>query len=261
MKLLRNKSFSTQILILYELYINHYTKLTPMAEKIGVTQQAISDYIKKMKKQGLVQKINGEYQPTIKGIHLLQTELLNFKNFIDEKIKKISLINDCVALAKTPIKTGENIALFMEDGWLVGYANKNSTSMGVATTDAKKGEYVFVGMLRGIIDHNVGKLYFLKLCLPSGSKSDKIEIDNIRKKVNSLKIDRVGILDVVAKSVCNEIGIKPDFEFGGIYAAIDATQRGLNTAILGHPDKIKDEIKKFEEINEKSSSKIDYEIL
>jgi hypothetical protein len=34
MKLLRDKSFSTQILILYELYTKPHSKLTPIAEKI-----------------------------------------------------------------------------------------------------------------------------------------------------------------------------------------------------------------------------------
>ena len=70
MKLLRDKSFSTQILILYELYIHNHSNFLPIAEKIGVTQQAISEYIKKMKKEDLVHKVNGNYKPTMKGVYL-----------------------------------------------------------------------------------------------------------------------------------------------------------------------------------------------
>ena len=68
MKLLRDKSFSTQILILYELYTKSYSKLTPLADKIGITQQAISEYMKKLMLHDLVQKIDGEYKPTIRHL-------------------------------------------------------------------------------------------------------------------------------------------------------------------------------------------------
>ena len=80
-------------------------------------------------------------------------------------------------------------------------------------------------------------------------KHDKIDTESIQKRVRTMNIDRIGILDVVAKSVCKKIGIKPDFEFGVIYAAIDAAQRGLNTAIFGYDEKIREALKIFEEIN------------
>jgi len=261
MKLIRDKSFSTQILILYELYTKPYSKLTPIAEKIGVTQQAVSEYMKNMIKQDLVQKIDGEYKPTIKGTYLLQKELSDLKNFVEERIDKLSLIKNCVALAKTPIKSGDKVALFMDDGWLVAYTNKQSSSMGIANNMAKVGDYITLGNLDGIIDHKVGKLYYFELPTPFTLKQNKIDTELIQKRIRTMNIDRIGILDAVAKSVCKKIGIKPDFEFGVIYAAIDAAQRGLNTAIFGYDEKIREALKIFEEINEKSSEKINYELL
>jgi len=260
MKLLRDKSFSTQILILYELYTKPHSKLAPIAEKIGVTQQAVSDYMKKMIKKDLVQKIDGEYKPTIKGTYILQSELSILKNFVDERIDKLSLIKHCAALAKTPIKPGEKVGLFMDDGWLVSYANKQSSSVGIANNGAKVGEYITLGNLDGIIDHNVGKLYYFELPSPFTSKQKKIDTESIKKRLHTMNIDRVGVLDVVAKSICKKIGIKPDFEFGVIYAAIDAAQRGLNAAIFGYDEKIRETLKIFEEINGKSSEKINYEL-
>ena len=260
MKLLRDKSFSTQILILYELYTKPHSKLTPIAEKIGVTQQAVSEYMKKLIKHKLVQKIDGEYKPTIKGTYLLQNELSNLKSFVDERIDKLSLITNCVALAKIPIKSGEKVALFMDDGWLVAYANKRSSSVGIANNMAEVGEYITLGNLEGIMDHKVGKLYYFELPSPFTLKHNKIDTESIQKRIRTMNIDRIGILDVVSKSVCKKIGIKPDFEFGVIYAAIDAAQRGLNTAIFGYDEKIKEALNIFEETNEKSSEKINYEL-
>ncbi len=260
MKLLRDKSFSTQILILYELYTKPHSKLTSIAEKIGVTQQAVSEYMKKLIKQNLVQRIDGGYKPTIKGTYLLQNELSILKNFVDERIEKLSLIKNCVALAKTPIKPGEKIGLFMNEGWLVAYTNKQSSSIGIANNMAQTGDYITLGNLEGIIDHKIGKLYYFELPTPFTLKHDKIDTESIQKRVRTMNIDRIGILDVVAKSVCKKRGLKPDFEFGVIYAAIDAAQRGLNTAIFGYGEKIREALKIFEEINEKSSEKINYEL-
>ena len=88
MKLLRDKSFSTKILILYEIYTKTYSKLTPIADKIGVSQQAVSEYMKSLIKEKHVQKTDGKYKPTIKGIYLLQNELSELKQFIDDRIIK-----------------------------------------------------------------------------------------------------------------------------------------------------------------------------
>lgn len=256
MKLLRDKSLSTQILILYELYTNNYSKLSPIAEKIGITQQAISEYTKKMKKQGLIQKIDNEYKPTMKGTQLLQTELSNLKKFVDDKIEKIPVVNNCFALAKTPIKKGEKVGLFMEKGWLVANANKQSPSMGIATANAEIDDCITVKNLQGIIDHNIGEIYFFEL----KPDTNKVNIKQLKKKIQSLNIDKIGILDVLSKSICYKVGIKPDFEFGVTNTAIDTAIRGLNTIILGNSKQLKESFKLFEEINGKLNEKIKFEL-
>ena len=260
MKILRDKSFSTKILILYELYTKTYSKLSPIADRIGITQQAISEYIKIMIKQGLVQKIEGEYKPTIKGTYILQNEFSKLKIFVDDRINQLSLIKNCVAIAKTPIKSGEKVGLFMDDGWLVAYANKDSSSEGIANYSAKEGDYITIGNLDGIVDHAIGKLFFFALPYQVQLKNIKIDLELIKKRMYKIKIDKIGILDVIAKTICNNLGLSPDFEFGVIYAAIDASQRGLNTVIFGYDEKIRESLKIFEDINEKSNDKIYYEL-
>jgi len=261
MKLLRDKSFSTQILILYETYIELHSKLTPIAEKIGITQQAVSEYMKLLIKEKLVQKKDGKYKPTVKGIYLLQQELSNLKQFVEERIVKLSLIKNDVALAKTQIKSGQKLALFMEDGWLVAYGNRKSSSTGMANNNAKIGEYVYLGNLSGIIDHIIGKIYYYELPNPFTLKQNHMDIKLLKNQILKKNIDRIGILDIVAKSLCRNLGIKPDFEFGVTYAAIDAAQRGLNTAIFGYEDKIRESLKNFQNFNEIYTEKINYELI
>ena len=255
MQLIRDKSLSTRILILYELYTKHYSKLSPLAEKIGITQQAVSEYTIKMKKAGLIEKVNNKYVPSIEGMQLLQNELTNLKKFVDDKIKKIPMIENCFAIAKTSIKQGHSVDLFMEKGWLTAYTNKKSSSTGVAINNAEIDECVKVKNLLGIVNHKIGKIYFLEL------KPEKINVKMVKNKIQILNIDKIGILDAFSKSACYKIGIKPDFEFGVTYAAIDAAIRGMNTIILGHQNKIKEAFKLFEEINDKSNKKIFFEWL
>ena len=260
MRILRDKSFSAQIIILYELYTGEYSKLSPIAEKIGVTQQAISNYMKKMKKQNLVHKVDGKYRPTINGTYVLQTELLKLKKFVDERTERIPLVKNCIAIAKTPINAGDSVGLFMDDGWLVGYANKKSPSIGLADFDADVEDYVQVGNLEGIIDHRIGKVYFFKLS-NRHSESSHLNVESLQRNIGGLNVDRVGILDVVGRILCDKLNIKPDFEFGVIYAAIDAAQRGLNTVVFGLDEKLEESIELFEKINEKNSEKIEFELL
>ncbi|MCD6574037.1 MAG: winged helix-turn-helix transcriptional regulator, partial [Thermoplasmata archaeon] len=60
---------SKKLLILIEISTGNYTKLDQIAERIGVTKQAVSDYIKKMKNDGMITIVNGYYRATPKGIN------------------------------------------------------------------------------------------------------------------------------------------------------------------------------------------------
>jgi len=88
-----------------------------------------------------------------------------------------------------------------------------------------------------------------------------LNVESLQRSIGDLNVDRVGILDVVGRILCDKLNIKPDFEFGVIYAAMDAAQCGLNTVVFGLGEKLEESIEIFEKINEKNSEKIEFEIL
>lgn len=260
MKLLRNKSLATQILILYELYNGHYSKLAPLSHKIGVTQQAISEYITKMKKEGLVQKIDRQYKPTVQGVSILQQEILNLKDFTDNCMQHLTMIQNCIAIAATPIKKGQQVSLDMDNGWLNASTTEVSTSKGTALADAKKGEALTVGNLKGILDHTLGKISFFSLADPIFSSKKTIDTEKIKHQLKQTTIDLIAVLDELAKVISKNIAVKPDIEYGSIHAVIDGAQRGQDIGVFGSKQSIQNAINYLEKHNEQSTQPLEYEV-
>mgnify|MGYP003681896344 CR=1 FL=1 len=261
MRVLRDKSLSTRLLILSEITSGRYSHLSPIAQKLGITIQAVSDYLKKLREDGFVQHINGEYKATMDGVEFLHHEFLELKKFIDLKMDELSIIENCVAIAKTEIKKGEKAGLYMEDGILVAYAGKKSSSMGIAMRDALKGEDVPLKNLEGVMEHEIGKIYFIEVpsSLEGGSRTAKKQ--GIQKLLEEIRPNRIGVMGVVAKSIMEKIGKKYDFEFALAESAIEMAQCGLTVALIGSSEKIREGILKIENFNSSSLDKIRYNVI
>jgi putative transcriptional regulator len=261
MRILRDKSLSTQVLILYELYRGSYSKLEPLADKIGVTQQAVSEYLKKMREEDLIQKTNRQYKPTIKGISLLQQEILSLKNFTDECIQNLYLISTSVAISDSTIKRGETVYLRMEDGWLTASTHKTSSSTGVSLHHAGTGDLVAVTCLKGLLKHTTGRINFFSLPDPFMKDYSSLDIyPKVRKQLERQSVDVIIVIDAAGKVTCKKIGVKPDVEYGGVYAAIDAAQRGLNVAVIGYKQDVDQAVSHLKTFNEKTIQPLNYDI-
>ncbi|KAA0002447.1 MAG: winged helix-turn-helix transcriptional regulator [Thermoplasmata archaeon] len=260
MELLREKSLSTKVLILLEIATGHYSQLSPIAEKIGITKQGVSDYLKKMREEGLIHIMNGEYRASVKGIEFLHSQLMELKEFLDKKIQKLNIIENCAAIAGNEIRKGEKVGLFMKNGELVAYQGKKSSSMGVAMRNARKGEDVPIKNMEGIVEHEMGKIYLIELPSPSEGGTKACDIKKIKEIVETLKIDRIGACDVVAKVLLRKLKKPYDFEFACAYTTIEAAQKGLNVLLLGWSEGIKKAISAIEDFNLSSPRKIRYEL-
>jgi len=260
MRVFRDKSLSTRLLILSEITSGHYSQLSPIAQKVGITIQAVSDYIKKLREDGLVQNIDGEYKTTMEGIEFLHREFLELKKFIESKIDGLSIIEKCIAIAGTTIKKGERVGLFMKDGIITVYPKKSS-SMGTAMCDAHKGDDVPITKLEGVMDYTIGKIFFIEIpaSLEGGSRIAKT--DDMQKLFKKIKPDRIGVMDVVAKALLQKMGKKYDFEFAVIESAIEMVQCGLVVTLVGFLDTIREGISKIENFNASALDKINYELI
>jgi Predicted transcriptional regulator len=259
MKILRDLRLNTKLLILLEITIVSHSKLKPIADRLGITVQGISEYMKIMQSEGLVHITGGGYKATKKGVQFLHENIRDLKEFVERTMKKLEVIDLCAAIAKTRIKEGERVGLFMENGILTAYSNRSSGSMGTAMFDAGVGEDLGIKDLEGVIELLPGKLCIIEL--PMIEEGGTHKIDTKKAKSLTFKPDRIGALDIVGLSFINELNLKCDFEFAPMNSTIEAVQRGMNVMVAGSAESVHKMILAIDEINSASSDKIEYTLL
>jgi putative transcriptional regulator len=261
MRILRDLRLSTELLILLEVINNPNIKLKNIAEKLDITVQGASDYLRRMKKEGFIQSIGGEYRATKKGIKFLHSNFSELKEFVDLRIAELNIIDVCAAIAKTPIKEGDEVGLFMENGILTAYSGKKSESKGIALSAATINEDVAIKDLDGMVTLSPGDMHVVKLPSIREGGSNSVNIDGIKKLSKRLSPDKVGAMDVVSVAVLKKAGIESDFEFATLSASIEALEKGLNVMLFASSDQIPGVVSTIEEINSNIEDKIIYEII
>src|SRR5690606_23041318 len=112
-----------------------------IAEKLGVTPQAVSEYIRELVDEGLVTAHGrGRYEVTKSGIEwvLRHAEALeSYARHVNRDI--IQQVAVWTAIAREEIRKGDRVGVFMQDGWLYA-AKEERSATGIATMDAQPGE-------------------------------------------------------------------------------------------------------------------------
>jgi putative transcriptional regulator len=261
MKILRDLRLSTELLILLEVINNPHIKLKNIAEKLDITVQGASEYLRRMRKEGVIQNIGGEYRATKKGIKFLHSNFSELKEFVDLKIAELNIIDVCAAIAKTPIKEGDEVGLFMENGMLTAYSGKNSESKGFALSDAGMDEDVAIRDLEGMVSLSPGTMHVVKLPSIREGGSNRVSIDGVKKLTKKLSPDKIGVMDAVSIAVLRKAGVKSDFEFAPLNAAIEAAEKGLKVMLFASSDQIHSIISTMEEVNNNIEDKIIYQVI
>jgi len=141
---LRDLRRNTELLILVEIIQSPSARMKEIADKLDVTVQAVSQYLAAMRKEGLVREQKGRIRPTRKGMQLLQEHFTALKQEVDAALRRISVIDTCVAIAGGAIDQAQSVGLVMEDGMLMAYPGRKESSMGVAKEVASEGDDVLV---------------------------------------------------------------------------------------------------------------------
>ncbi|MCD6467927.1 MAG: winged helix-turn-helix transcriptional regulator [Thermoplasmata archaeon] len=258
MRVLREKSLATKLLLLLEILSRKPAKLTYLADAVGITPQAVSDYIKRLIQEGFVVQKEGRYYVTKEGVDFVHSNLLELKRFTEERIRHLNIIDRCLALAGGDVKKSERVGLFMKKGYLIAFPRKKSSSTGVALRDARIGEDVPVGDLEGIVRHRLGDFYVIPLSYSIERGSRDVPVDKVERLLNKIKYDVLAVGDVVALSVVKRLRRKPDFEFAPMESSLDAVKRGLSVCFLGSTEQVEKLISLVNKFNDSSPDKIVY---
>ena len=259
MKILRDKRSLTRFLVLYLSAVEKPNKLSDLSESLDMSEQGVSNYLSDMEKEELIDTSGHRYHPTSKGMEYVRDVIQEISTFLDEASEKIEFISRCTAIADEHIEEGDEVGLFMKDGFLHA-AKKESTSMGTALMEAKNGEPVLVGGLRGITELNIGTLYIL--CADIGEQVDTT-LSELKEKIKDIDYDKVAVMDEKEYGLANTLDIEPDIKFAPLESSLHAADKGLNVLFMVDEDQIENIVEKIKARNRNRDEeyKIRFEVL
>jgi predicted transcriptional regulator len=224
---LRDLKLNTELLILVELLEAPSAKLSEVAKSLGVTAQAVSQYVSAMLKEGLVREYSGKLRPTRKGMQLLQEHFTNLKGEVDEVLRRISVIDRCVAIAGKKITKGQRVGLVMEDGTLMAVPGQKSSSTGRAMEDADEGDDLLVDDLEGIVDMELGKLLLIEAPSETDGGSKAADVEGVRRRMETISPGLIAAGDTVGAALLS----KATEELITVHAPIESSMSALGKGV------------------------------
>lgn len=245
MKLLRDKKRITKFLILYHCSIHDFNRLSEIAEELEMSEQGVSNYVSEMEGEGLLDTSGQVYHPTAKGNEEMGRILSQMGDFLDQASERVNMISSCTAIADEKIEKGDEVGLFMRDGFLHA-SEEQTSSMGIAMMDAGEGEPLEVGGLHGITELEVGRVSILPVELEARSGS---ELSRLKDKIEEIKHDRLAVVGETQYGVSKLAGVEPDIIFAPLEGTVQAVQKGLDVLLLVSEDGVENVLEFFEEKN------------
>jgi putative transcriptional regulator len=236
---LQSKRESSRFQILVEIAAHQPNlRQKEVAERLGVTPQAISEYIKELVADGLV-TTDGRmrYRITKKGVEWLlerAAELKRYARVVMEEI--ISHVSVWTALAKKDLAEGDRVSLEMHSGLLYADKEEGKEASGVTISEAKTGEDVGVSDLQGLISLEEGRITLCKVPRVQMGGSRNVNLKSLEHELAGEKM--IGCLGIEALVALRKVGREPDVIFGAREFAVEAAYHGISSLIVSVDEQI-----------------------
>jgi putative transcriptional regulator len=244
--ILRSKREVTRLQILVEIAEHQpAVRQQEIASKLGVTPQAVSEYIRELVDDGMVAAHGrGRYGVTREGIEwvLNHAEALEgYARHIRRDI--IQQVSTWTAVAAEDLEEGDTVGVYMNGGLL--YASKGSRSAtGIVIRDARAGDDVGIARLSGIIDHKEGMIHVCKVPRIQRGGSRLVRKDRLAEVAG--KGGMVAAVGLEAYISLLQCGRTPDMFFGSREGVIEAAFHGIECVIIIVDEEFTDFLKRLE---------------
>jgi putative transcriptional regulator len=203
-----------------------------IAEAVGVTTQAVSDYLGELADEGFVDKQGrGRYEITNEGVDWLISETGTLREFVEyvagEVLEEVEIET---ALATADLAEGERVSLSMREGVLHAEPGTGGTATAVMVTDAGTGEAVGVTNVEGVIDYDLGTVTVL--AVPPVREGGSSAVDAGTVAALAADHDLVAVDAPEGLAAVRAAGLEPDLRFGAASAVPEAATRGLDVLLL-----------------------------
>lgn len=251
---LRDRTATTRLLILATLGARPGCTLSEVAERLGVTVQAVSAHAKEMVADGLLAVVDGRHGPTARGRQHLHEGVRGLRDAVAALASPLEVIQVTSAIAGAAIQAGQEVGLWMADGDLEARPAREAPSRGRALAAAKPGDEVVVGELRGVVKLEPGRLRLVTLPGPAEGGIARVDVPAFAKAVaKGPQPARVGAHGTGARILARRMVGKGlprlDFEFAADTAAFNAAERGLDVLLLVTRDRLAEVLQGFERLN------------
>ncbi|MFB6151889.1 MAG: MarR family transcriptional regulator [Haloarculaceae archaeon] len=236
---LANKRSATRFRVLVEIAERQpAVSQGEIADAVGVTSQAVSEYIRELVEDGLVEKEGrSRYRVTTEGVDwTLQaaTDVRRFAEHVTEDV--LGSVQEDAAIATDDVSEGETVTLTMRDGLQHATPDADGSATGVATTDAAAGEVVGVTGFEGVIDLEPGEVSVVQVPAVRSGTLGESGVDELRE--TCADADLVVAAGVEAVGALREAGVDSAGHFAAGEAAADAASRGLDAVVVATVDNV-----------------------
>jgi putative transcriptional regulator len=230
-QVLRNKNLATRFQILVEIAANQpYIQQKDIAGRIGVTSQAVSDYISKLEKDGWISSDGrSRYRVTREGVNWVLKALRELQQYSSAAEGTLTSITTWAAIAERDFKNGETVGLVMKHGLLYAARYDGKGAHGITTSGTRTGEDVGITDIDGIVPLEPGRVTVMEV--PDIQDGGSRGVDYARLKRQLARAKKVGAIGIEAIVALRRAGREPDCLYGVTRAAIEAARSGLTFVI------------------------------
>ncbi|MDD2439283.1 MAG: winged helix-turn-helix transcriptional regulator [Methanosarcinaceae archaeon] len=255
-KILQTKSGVTKFQVLIEIAAHQpNVRQKEIADKIGITPQAVSEYIKELVADGLIiTEGRVRYRITKEGVEwVLENagELKRYACFVMEDI--ISHVSTWTAISREDLKEGQQVYLKMEKGLLYVSSKDKTGASGILISDVLEGDDVGVTDLKGLIDLETSSITVCKV--PRIERGGSNNVDLERLKMLAASKPYIAAIGVEALIALRKINVNPNVMFGTNESVIEAAYHGLSSLVISVDEQVSPLLSRLENEN------IEYELV
>jgi putative transcriptional regulator len=227
---LRRRGAVTELLFLYDVTTRDVPHLKGIAERLGVTVQAISHSYRQLRARGLVDVQRGLYHPTVAGTAWLHAALGDLRRDVDSHLERLPVVRSARAVAATPLAANEPVTLAIVDGMLTARSGGEGASHGRAAASAKVGALVRVTDLAGILPITPGQVRVLTI--PSGALDSESTVASLRRFLRTARTGLLAAHGGEAAHMTRSATERPVVRFGTAAAVREASALGVDATVV-----------------------------
>ncbi|WP_224447453.1 MarR family transcriptional regulator [Haloprofundus salilacus] len=209
-----------------------------IASAVGVTSQAVSEYIRELVDEGFVDKEGrSRYRVTKEGVDWLFREAKSLRRYAEHVTEDVlESVQEDAAIATDDVEVGDPVSLSIRGGLLHATPGDAGPATGVATTSADAGTDVGVTGFEGVIEMDAGRVTVVQVPAVRTGGSRAVDADVLAELCDD--VDIVVASGVEATVALRSSGVHPEVTVAAGDVAAAAAARGQSVLVVATMDAV-----------------------